>query len=259
MRVSELVGKRTIDLNVDIGEGFAFDEELLRFASSANICCGAHAGSNDLTRETIELCQRHRVRIGAHPGYPDRLSMGRRSMELGQERAYLKSIFDQVGWFLGQCRPAYLKPHGAFYNDTAVVLPPDWEYARRSPKASQYEAGGVFLSEYPGMQSLIMILRIHKLPLMGLAPTSHTPIAARAGQSLIREGFADRRYTDQGTLVPRYEPGAVLQAPQEIIEQVLRLADSVDTICLHGDTPDCLEFAELITKTLIDAGYSVGV
>ncbi|MGV3617730.1 MAG: LamB/YcsF family protein [Fimbriimonas sp.] len=259
MRISEIVGRRTIDLNVDIGEGFAFDEELLRFASSANICCGVHAGSRELTAATVELCGRHRVRIGVHPGYPDRESMGRRPLQAGQERAYLKSLFDQVQWFLNLVRPSYLKPHGAFYNDTAIILPPDWEQIRkRAPMTSQYEAGGVFLSDYPGIHSLIMLLRIHRLPLMGLGSTSHRAIATRARQSFVSEGFADRRYTDAGTLVPRSEPGAVLADPAEIRAQVLRIAPDVDTICLHGDTPDCLEFAELVVKTLLDAGYGVG-
>ena len=225
MKVSQIVGRRTIDLNVDIGEGFAFDEELLRFASSANICCGVHAGSRELTARTVELCQRNRVRVGVHPGYPDRDSMGRRSLQPGQERTYLKSLFDQVQWFLDLVRPSYLKPHGAFYNDTAIVLPPNWEQVRkRAPMTSQYEAGGVFLSEYPGVQSLIMLLRIHRLPLMGLASTAHLAIATRARQSFMREGFADRRYTEEGTLLPRTEPGAVITEPAEIRGQVLRIA-----------------------------------
>lgn len=259
MKISEIVGRRTIDLNVDIGEGFPFDAELLRFASSANICCGVHAGSRELTAATVDLCQRNRVRIGAHPGYPDRDAMGRRSLQPGQERMYLKSLFDQVRWFIDLVRPEYLKPHGAFYNDTAVLLPPDWEQIRkRAPMTSPYEAGGVFLSEYPGVQSLIMLLRIHRLPLLGLGTTAHRPIANRARQSFLSEGFADRRYTAHGTLLPRSEPGAVIRDPAEIREQVLRLATEVDSICLHGDTPDCLEFAELVVKTLSDAGYGVG-
>jgi UPF0271 protein len=259
MTISQLVGRRTIDLNVDIGEGFAFDEELLRFASSANVCCGSHAGTRELTARTVEMCQRHRVRIGVHPGYPDRESMGRRSLQEGQQRVYLKSLFDQVQWFLNLVRPSYLKPHGGFYNDTAIVLPPDWEQVRkRAPMTSQYEAGGVFLSEYPGVQSLIMLLRIHRLPLMGLEATAHRAIAGRARQHLLREGFADRRYNEDGTLRPRAEPGAVITEPDEVREQVLRIAPTVDSICLHGDTPDCLEFAELVVKTLRDAGYGVG-
>lgn len=259
MRVSQIVGSRSIDLNVDIGEGFGHDEELLKFASSANVCCGVHAGSPELTLETIDLCLRHRVRVGIHPGYPDRVSMGRNPMQPGQEPTYLKSLFEQTAWFVDVAKPSYMKPHGAFYSDTAVVLPHDWEkLKKRSPGVSDYESGGVYLSQFPGVQSLLMLLRIHHMPLVGLEPTAHRVVASRAHQSFIREGFADRRYRRDGTLVPRTEPGAVLTDPEEIREQALELATRVDSICLHGDTPDCVVFAELVYKSLLDAGYGVG-
>jgi UPF0271 protein len=261
MKVSEIVGRKTIDLNVDIGEGFPFDRELLSFASSANVCCGAHAGSEELSRETVALCRNQRVRVGAHPGYPDRDSMGRVSMQTGQERTYLKSVFDQVTRFKEFGEPAYIKPHGAFYNDTAILLPQNWRTAIRRipPPASAYEASGIYLSQFAGVQSLMMILRMYRLPLMGLEATAHKEIAARAGQSFLREGFGDRAYTAEGTLAPRSEPGAVLREEEAIREQVLRLAPVVDSICLHGDTPNCLTFAEMVFKTLVDSGYGVGV
>ena len=259
MKVSELVGKKTIDLNVDIGEGFPFDRELLRFASSANVCCGVHAGSEELTRATVDLCRKERVRIGAHPGYPDRESMGRKPMAEGQERLYLSSIFDQVTWFVGFAAPEYIKPHGAFYNDTAVVLPANWQTAKRTRDAIKpYDAGGFFLGHFPGIQSLSMMLRVHRLPLLGLEATSHKQAAERGGQPLIREGFVDRAYAPDGTLVPRSEPGAVLHDPAMIREQVLRLAPTVDSLCLHGDTANCLDFAEMVYKTLVDSGYGIG-
>jgi len=261
MRVSEIVGKKTIDLNVDIGEGFPFDRELLSFASSANVCCGVHAGSEELSRETVALCKAQRVRIGVHPGYPDRESMGRASMEMGQERVYLKSVFDQLMRFKAYGEPAYLKPHGAFYNDTGVLLPKNWRTSvkRIPPPTSAYEASGMFLSQYPGVQSLILLLRMYGLPLMGLEATAHKEIAQRAGQEFLREGFGDRRYTPDGTLAPRAHAGSVLHEPSVIQEQVIRLAPNVDSICLHGDTPQCLQFAELVFKTLVDSGYGVGV
>jgi 5-oxoprolinase (ATP-hydrolysing) subunit A len=258
VKVSELLGVRSIDLNVDIGEGFPYDRELLRFASSANVCCGEHAGDRELARETAELCRVQRVRIGAHPGYPDRPSMGRQTLEPGREREYLASVFSQVQWFAGVADLSYVKPHGAFYNDTAIVLPQDWQSAMRTREAFKpYDAGGLYLAQYPGVQSLSMILRIHHLPLMGLEATAHKQVAYRSGQSLIREGFADRAYREDGTLVPRSEPGAVLEEPAAIREQVLRLAPNVDSICLHGDTPGCLDFAELVYKTLVDNGYGI--
>ncbi len=258
MKVSDIIGKGRIDLNVDIGEGFAFDKDLLAYASSANISCGVHAGSKELTKDTIRLCKEKGIRIGVHPGYPHRESMGRTALTIENEIEYLNSIQDQVKWFSNLQFPAYVKPHGAFYNETALVLPDNWEtQIRKQPSSSRYEMGGLYLAQTPGIQLLTMLLRIMKVPLMGLATTAHTVIATRASQMLIREGFADRGYTEKGTLIPRSSPGALLSDPNEIKEQVLRLAPKVDSICLHGDTPDCLVFAEMIYRTLTDAGYEV--
>jgi len=252
-------GDHRIDLNVDIGEGFPHDEALLAFATSANVCCGEHAGSWDLTMATVDLCKSRGVRIGVHPGYPDRANMGRREMEVDQHRAYLESIFGQVERFAKVVRPDYIKPHGAFYNQTGAILPPTWVPSDDRWKALIDEDPiGQALGKIPGAGSLGMILRIHRLPLMGLPGTGHEEIAKRAEVLLFREGFADRAYRDDGTLVPRSVPGSVYDDPEHVREQVLRLADSVDSICLHGDTPDALEFAELVTKTLRDAGYEVG-
>ncbi|HVT10848.1 MAG TPA: 5-oxoprolinase subunit PxpA [Fimbriimonadaceae bacterium] len=252
-------GSRRIDLNVDIGEGYPHDEALLDFATSANVCCGEHAGSWELTLATIELCHAKGVRIGVHPGYPDRASMGRRPMEVDEHSAYLKSIFEQVERFARATYPAYLKPHGAFYNQTAAVLPATWVPTDDRWKALVNEDPiGQAIGNIPGAGSLGMVLRIHRLPLMGLAGTAHEEIAKRAEVFLIREGFADRAYREDGTLVPRSEPGAVYDDPRLVQAQVLRLAPAIDSICLHGDTPDALEFAELVTKTLLDGGYEVG-
>lgn len=187
--------------------------------------------------------------------------MGRKPMEIGSERTYLNSIFDQLRRFSVFGEPAYIKPHGAFYNDTGIVLPKNWRTAvrRDPPPASAYEAGGLYLAQFPGVQSLMLLLRMHRLPLMGLAATAHREIAARASQSLIHEGFADRRYAPDGTLVPRSEPGAVLEDITEVREQAVLIAADVDSICLHGDTPNSLAFAEAVFKALVNAGYGVGV
>ena len=186
--------------------------------------------------------------------------MGRNPMQSGQEREYLRSIFDQMTRFSEMAKPAYLKPHGAFYGDTGFVLPDNWLTAVRHtpPPTSAYEAGGLYLSQFPGVQSLTLLLRMYKLPLMGLYATSHREIANRAGLTLIKEGFGDRGYLSNGTLIPRGNIGSMLKTDDEIRDQVLRLAPNVDSICLHGDTPHCLEYAELVFKTLTDAGYGVG-
>lgn len=250
---------RRIDLNVDIGEGFPHDEALLQFATSANICCGEHAGSWELTQATVDLCRSRGIRIGVHPGFPDRASMGRRPMEVAEHSQFLKSIFDQVDRFAKLTRPAYLKPHGAFYNQTAQLLPPTWVPTDDRWRALiEEDPIGQAIGRIPGAGSLGMILRIHRLPLMGLAGTAHEEIAKRSEVLLLREGFADRRYREDGTLAPRSERGAVLDSPAQIRAQVLKLAPTVDSICLHGDTPDALAFAELVTRTLRDAGFEVG-
>jgi UPF0271 protein len=251
-------GDQRIDLNVDIGEGFPHDEQLLAFATSANICCGEHAGSWELTEQTIERCRSKGIRIGAHPGYPDRASMGRREMEVSEHSAYIRSLFDQVARFAKVIRPAYIKPHGAFYNQTAQVLPPSWVPTDdRWAHLIQEDPIGQAIGAIPGAGSMGMMLRIHRVPLMGLAGTAHEEIAKRAEVMLLREGFADRAYRPNGTLVDRSDPGAVLHDPEEVKAQVLRIAPVCDSICLHGDTPDALAFAELVTKTLRDAGYEV--
>lgn len=247
---------RRIDLNVDIGEGFPFDRELLKFATSANVGLGEHAGSREITAETVALCREAGVRVGAHPGYPHRPSLGRDPIPPGEQKRYLDSVFVQTQWFVAVHGADYLKPHGAFYNDTAVVLPEGWRTENDAP--TPYGQEGIFLAQHPGVQFLMMLLRVYKLPLMGLDRTAHAEVARRASKGFIREGFADRLYRDNGTLVPRDKPGAVLKDPERVADQVRRIAPKVDSICLHGDGPDCLVFAERVRKTLEDAGYEVG-
>lgn len=218
-----------IDLNVDIGEGFAFDEALLEFASSASIGCGEHAGSWELSLATIDLCRRKRVRIGMHPGFPDRESMGR-AMPAEWNAPYSASLLAQAKRFMEAYPAAYIKPHGAWYNAIAAT---DETFAVELVE---------ILELYP--------IRAMMLPAAGLAH--------RMPDRIIREGFADRRYLADGRLMPRGQEGAILSEPDQIRAQVLKLALDVDSICLHGDTPGCLEFAELVYRTLKDAGYEVG-
>lgn len=218
-----------VDLNVDIGEGFAFDEALLEFASSANVCCGEHAGSWEITAQTVALCKSKGIRIGAHPGYPDRASMGRREPTSGEKGAFSASIIEQADRFCQAFPCAYLKPHGAWYNAIA---------------AEDAYALGVFEAVWERTRLPVMILG---------------SFALQEGIQCIREGFADRAYLADGRLMPRSEPGAVLVDPRQIQHQVLRIAPEVDSICLHGDTPNALELAELVFRTLVDAGYEVGV
>lgn len=221
-----------IDLNVDIGEGFPHDEALLEFATSANICCGEHAGSWELTLSTIDLCRRKGVRIGMHPGYADREGMGRRVPADDQVAGLRRSLLGQAHEFMQAYPAAYVKPHGAWYNQIM---------------------DRVTLGRFDPASSLVAIVRHFRIPAMVLPVFGGLP-----KKWIIREGFADRAYRPDGRLVPRSEPGAVFHDPSQVRDQVLRIAPTIDSICLHGDTPDCLTFAELVFRTLADAGYEVG-
>jgi UPF0271 protein len=223
--------KGVIDLNADIGEGFPYDEELLRIITSANVCCGAHAGSTALTEHTLELCRRNKVRPGAHPGYRDRENMGRISAEMPDDEAarlLLADLRKQVGSFTGF---RYVKPHGALYHDTG---------------ADERRAGVV----------TALLVRC-SLPLMGFPGTLHIACAKAAGVAFIAEGFADRRYGEDGRLVSRSQPDALLSDEAEIRAQVVDLAERVDSICLHGDGDHCVEIARLVKAALIEASFEV--
>ena len=171
------------------------------------------------------------MRVGAHPGFPDRESLGRAPFVIDDEQGrvhLLTSLTRQVS--LAQWD--YVKPHGALYH--ALTRPG------------------------PATVPLVAVLLHLQLPLMGLPGTHHEQIAYSADVPFIREGFADRAYTPQGTLVPRSEPGAVLSDMRQIEEQSLVLAGRVDSICIHGDSPGCVEIAERVRSALERSGYGVG-
>ncbi len=222
---------KKVDINVDVGEGFAFDDALLSIATSANVCCGAHAGSVELCLATVEKCRSLGVRVGAHPGYPDRATMGRGefSCDMPEERRALeRSLWEQVSisnW-------SYIKPHGALYNVTTRLG--------------------------PAMLPVMATASRLQVPFMGMPGTHHEGIAQGAEVRFIREGFADRAYLPNGRLMSRTEPGAVLSDHSEIVAQVLVLAERVDSICVHGDSPGCVEIAALVRATLEKGGYEVG-
>ncbi|HMS54029.1 MAG TPA: LamB/YcsF family protein [Fimbriimonadaceae bacterium] len=220
----------SLDINVDIGEGFPFDEALLGIATSASVCCGVHAGSPELTEQTVGLCRQHGVRLGAHPGFPDREGMGRRLPSLGDAPEWFRSVREQTKVFISSYHPTYIKPHGALYN----LL------AGGSNAPVELVAFGVSYADF---------LANLGIPVM-LLPVS--PIAQRLDSLglLIKEGFADRAYTEDGRLLSRTLPGAVLEDREAVINQVRLLATKVDSICIHGDTPDCLNLAHLVRQAL---------
>ncbi|QIE30270.1 5-oxoprolinase subunit A (plasmid) [Caballeronia sp. SBC2] len=242
---------KTIDLNVDIGEGFEHDIALLDFASSANIACGWHAGDASTMKRVAGEALRRGVAIGAHPGYPDRENFGRTAMNLPPEDVYsgvqyqigaLSAIVSSLGG-----RLAHVKPHGALYNE-----------AERHRHLA-YAIVQAVLDFNP------------ELAIFGLAGGQLVRIAREAGLSAVEEVFADRGYMPDGQLVPRTEPGALLENDAAACEQALgmvrdelvRARDGSwiqvcpDTVCLHGDGPHAVTFAKQICAALDKANIAV--
>lgn len=215
-----------IDLNADVGEGMPWDEQLLAHVTSANVACGEHAASWEIAQTTARLAIARGVRVGVHPGYPDRESFGRAPMPTRREASYEQSLVRQVKRFVeAGFTPAYLKPHGAFYNE----------------------------STHPGPAAQILerLLREFRLSLMGLPVGEHAHLAERARVPFLREGFVDRAYEQDGHLRSRSAPGAIL-GRDEAAAQAIRLAPLVDSLCVHGDGPDCVAIARRVREALLD-------
>ncbi len=242
----------SIDLNSDLGEGAGTDAELMPLISSANIACGAHAGDDSTMRETVALARRYGVAIGAHPGYPDRANFGRLPMtmtsdELSEEVARQIRALQRVDPDL---KIAHVKAHGALYNQ-----------AERDNAVAKAIVTGVRKALPP-----------HSEAAMFAPPKSAMVEAALAvGLRVVREGFVDRAYESDGTLRSRRLPGALHTDPQIAAKQALsfvreggvRAHDgtfldlTVDTLCLHGDTPGAPAIAAAVRAALDRAGVKV--
>jgi 5-oxoprolinase (ATP-hydrolysing) subunit A len=229
---------RSIDLNADLGEGFPNDEALLDLVTSASICCNGHAGSPEIIRRTLNQAAVRGVVVGAHPGYRDREGFGRREQEMTwkQIRAlihYQLEVIDKMAAAAG-VSVRFLKPHGALYNQ-----------AQRQPEI----ALGVITSVWTKFPR----------PLIGQPGTLLERMAVSRSIPYVPEGFPDRRYRDDGSLVPRSEPDAILHDPTEIEAQVLRLVNErrVATLCIHGDDPRAVANAERVRRVLSEHAISI--
>jgi UPF0271 protein len=237
-----------IDLNCDLGEGAASDAELMPLITSANIACGAHAGSLETMIETVELAAKHRVMVGAHPGYFDLENMGRVERAIAPAEAsrlvlmQIEQLFEVAG-----TRLRHVKLHGALYNqvsrDVALAEAVVSDLARLWPD----------------------------LILYALAGSQLTRAASARGLRVAAEAFADRTYQEDGSLTPRGVTGAVITDEDAMVGQalsivqrgVVRVASGAevpvvaDTLCLHGDAPDAVTFAERLRRELAVAGIAV--
>lgn len=245
-----------IDLNCDLGESYGryvlgHDERILEHITSANIACGFHAGDPVVMERTVRLALEKGVSVGAHPGYPDREGFGRRPMGLSPKELRA-SILYQVGAMKAvteACggRLRHVKPHGALYNTAA----------------GDYEMALVIAKAVADLD--------RNLILVGLAGSALVRAAEDAGLQSAGEAFADRAYDDEGFLVSRRVAGAVLYDKNQVVERVLSMVregrvDSLngkslkikaDTLCLHGDNEQALEFAERLVRELGTHGVEI--
>lgn len=242
----------SIDLNCDIGEGIGpdsgngMDAALMQYVSSVNIACGFHAGNPDIMDYTVQKAIDHQVRIGAHPGLPDKEGFGRHPMPITAREAYQITLY-QIGSLYAftkahDVRLHHVKPHGALYNMAA---------------ADRILAEAI-------VQAIIDFDPF--LILYGLADSELIKAGKTAGLRVANEVFADRTYQKDGSLTPRSQPGSGIIEKQFMLEQVkdmvfqnkvtavngAHIPISAETICIHGDGPNALEFAKAIYEYLID-------
>ncbi|MDD4902909.1 MAG: LamB/YcsF family protein [Candidatus Bipolaricaulis sp.] len=245
-----------IDLNCDMGESFGAWRMDIRPAaleriSSANIACGFHAGDPMAMEEAVRSCREHGVAVGAHPGFPDLGGFGRREMRLsaGEVR---NDLLYQVGALAAFCTSVgvelqHVKPHGALYNAAAN----DGRLAQ-------------------GLVDGMLSLRPHPI-LVALSGSRLARMAEEAGLRVGHEVFADRAYNQDGTLVSRSVPGAVIHDPEVIARRAVRMiregevetidagviAVRADSICVHGDTPGATEIVLRLADALAQAKIEV--
>ncbi len=224
-----------IDLNCDLGEGCGLDEQLMPLITSANICCGFHAGDAGTAAAALELAKRYGVRVGAHPGYDDAENFGRLEKDLTWDQVYMLCLY-QVGALDGLTRLTrepirYLKPHGALYHQACR----DDAYA--SPIVKAAHDLNLAVVGLPGSR----LEALCKLP------------------EFVREGFADRRYLPDGALVPRSRSDAFVETASEALQQAewLIRERGVRTLCVHGDNPNAPSFVRALRAALTDAGYTI--
>ena len=239
-----------MDLNADLGEGMD-DGPILPFLTSANVACGLHAGGPVTMDRTVAQALARGVRIGAHPGYPDRENFGRTPMDLPLEEVRALVLY-QLGALDAFVRArggrlSHVKAHGALYNRAAKDLP----LARAIAEAVRAYRGD--------------------LVLVGLAGSAQLSEARALGLRAVGEAFADRRYLPDGSLMPRSEPGSVLRQAAEAAEQALRIAKEgfvvaadgsrvrvdAEALCLHGDTAGAVQMARAVRERLEAAGVGI--
>lgn len=235
---------RVIDLNCDMGEGIGNDEGIMPYISSANIACGYHAGNEETIWQTIELAIRYNVSVGAHPSFLDKENFGRKKIDVSPEEVYelvtqQLILFDEIA-SEAAINMQHVKPHGALYNMSAK----DSSIAKAVANA----------------------VKDHNthLVLFGLSGSHSINEAKKIGLKTASEVFADRTYQDDGSLIPRSQPHALVEYADKAVQQVFQMIKErtittlsgkvipilAETICIHGDGKNATEFAKQINEAL---------
>jgi len=241
-----------IDLNCDLGESFGRytlgnDAALMPHITSANIACGFHAGDASVMQATVRWAKQHGAAIGAHPGWPDLQGFGRREMSLSAEETEALILY-QLGALAAFAKAEgaelrHVKPHGALYNQAAK----NRELANAIARAVKRFSGDLIL--------------------VGLAGSSLVAAGAEAGLRVANEGFPDRAYNPDGSLMSRNLTGAVIESPEDVARNAMQLAKDgilfgekrvqVDTLCLHGDNIHAAENARQLREALQKEGIEI--
>lgn len=240
-----------LDFNCDLGEGCGGDAAIVPLISSASIACGGHAGDASTMRETVGLCLRHGVAIGAHPSFEDPQHFGRRELPLptADIHALVRRQVSALGEICTEfgTRVRHVKPHGALYN-----------LAARDRTIADAIASAIH-----GVDPSLI--------LYGLSGSCLTDAGAAVGLAVAHEVFAERAYDADGQLAPRGTPGAVIESLDKALAQVRtllhdgvvvardgsRLPLRADTLCLHGDRADAAAFARALRTALQDEGVTI--
>ncbi|HBU6573068.1 5-oxoprolinase subunit PxpA [Citrobacter amalonaticus] len=240
-----------IDLNADLGEGCASDGELLTLVSSANIACGFHAGDAQTMLTSVREALKNGVAIGAHPSFPDRENFGRTAMTLPVETVYAQTLY-QIGALAAMARAEggvmrHVKPHGMLYNQAA-----------KDPQLADAIAKAVYACD----PALILV---------GLAGSELVRAGERYGLVTRQEVFADRGYQADGSLVPRTQPGALIEDEDQSLAQTLGMVETgrvksitgewtsvvAQTVCIHGDGEHALAFAQRLRSAFEARGITI--
>ena len=247
---------KKIDLNCDMGESYGAwkmgaDAEVMPYISSANIACGFHGGDPATIRKTVRLAVDHGVAIGAHPSLPDLMGFGRRVMRISPQDMYDLVVY-QAGAVEAFARAAgaklhHVKCHGALYN----MAVNDEGLSDAMVRAVKDLGSGVILYVLSGSKTL--------------------ETGKKAGIRVVGEVFADRGYSDDGTLAPRDKPGGMIEDAAASAKQALgmieggyvtslagkRVPVAADTLCIHGDQPGAVAFAKALRKSFFERGISI--